>query len=466
MKRSRTIGNDRERSGTASLTAWTAIGLWLLLYVWRALANHFALGTNAYDLSVFDYAIWNLTSSHPGFVPFFGHALFSEHFMPVLYLLRPLYWLFPTPTLLLVLQPAMAATAGLLFHRLLLKQRMKPWLATAMLLIFVFARRTHSAAVEYFYPEVLQGALTFAMVLFWNSGNWPVWLSVVGLLMTKEDAAIYVAGFALFALVTRLGPRRRTLAVFALSIVWFMVALLILIPASRRAEGLGASNPLLQARYGSGADGPTVRTVGEHLISRTTASTVVNLGLSTGFLPLAGPSWITPAVPGLLANLAASPDSGQSGLTGHYAWPVLPWLFLAAAAGATWLHGRWPRFATVWISLILAATLIDSPALQRMFTRKVDPEASVVRAQLERVSGNVILAQPNLIPHLPKTNTIFSVSSHWQPRSAPDLVVLTNVGNLWPLTAAEVTELVMKYRRDPRYLEVESGPLFAFKLKQ
>ena len=38
-----------------------------------------------------------------------------------------------------------------------------------------------------------------------------------------------------------------------------------------------------------------------------------------------------------VAQSSADPDAAQSALTGHYAWPVLPWIFIAAAAGAAWM---------------------------------------------------------------------------------------------------------------------------------
>ena len=63
--------------------------LWTGLSLWRALIAHFSLATNAYDLSVFDYALWSSLRGEIGFVPFLGHSIFSEHFMPILFLLLP-----------------------------------------------------------------------------------------------------------------------------------------------------------------------------------------------------------------------------------------------------------------------------------------------------------------------------------------------------------------------------------------
>ena len=443
------------------------LGAWVVLYTWRGLAGHCSLGTNAYDLSVFDHALWSIARGEHGAVSFLGHSIFSEHFMPVLYVLTPLHWLFPSPVLLLLLTVVAAATAAVLFKRVMdTQQDLSPWLSTALMLLFLLSRRTHSAMSGFFYPEVFQAPLIFAVVLLWRSRASIVWPCMIALLATKEDAPLYLAGFALFALLTGRGPRRRALAAFGVSVMWFVLALTVAIPMSRRADGLSASNPLLEGRYGSPQGGSTIATVGGHLFSRKTAETLTKMIAATGLLPLAGAGWLTPALPGLVANLAAAPDSMQSSMTDHYAWPILPWLFLSAAAGAGWLHRRWPKATAVWVALVLIATTADNPAIQRMFSRQIQPEAAAVRDQLTRVGGTTILAQPNLIPHLPKSPAIYAIGSPVEPPVIPDLVLFSAVGNQWPLGAGDLEKLIEKYRGDARYEQVSAGTLVAFRLKR
>ena len=155
---------------TPRVTALCALTAWLVLYVWRGVANHFSLNTNAYDLSVFDYALWSITNGQHGAVSFLGHSIFSEHFMPVLYMLAPLHWLFPSPVLLLLLTVAAAATAAVLFKRVMDTQLdVAPWLSTALMLLFLLSRRTHSAMAGFFYPEAFQAPLICAVVLLWQA---------------------------------------------------------------------------------------------------------------------------------------------------------------------------------------------------------------------------------------------------------------------------------------------------------
>ena len=229
---------------------------------------------------------------------------------------------------------------------------------------------------------------------------------------------------------------------------------------------MSASNPLLEGRYGSQQGDSTIATAGGHLFSGKTAATITGMVATTGLLPLVGAAWMTPALAGLVANLAAAPDSMQSGLIDHYAWPILPWLFLSAAAGASWLHRRWPKAAAAWVAVLLVATAGDNPAIQRMFARQIPREAAVVRDQLTRVNGTTILAQPNRIPHLAKSTSMYAIGSPVDPPVTPDLILLSSVGNQWPLSADEVAALIAKYRGDERYEELSTGPLVAFRLKR
>src|SRR5687767_2352909 len=119
------------------LTAVVGVLVWAAIYVWRGLVGHRAFETNAYDLSVFDYAIWNLAHGDRGFVPFYGYSLFSDHFMPALYAFLPLSSVSSSAAWLLMV-PAVATAAGaLLFRQVIRQEGISPWHATALMLVFL-----------------------------------------------------------------------------------------------------------------------------------------------------------------------------------------------------------------------------------------------------------------------------------------------------------------------------------------
>lgn len=70
-------------SRRASFTATAICSAAFVVYVTLGLIAHFSLRTNAFDLSVFDYALWSSVTGEPlGYVPLFQHSLFAQHFMP------------------------------------------------------------------------------------------------------------------------------------------------------------------------------------------------------------------------------------------------------------------------------------------------------------------------------------------------------------------------------------------------
>lgn len=444
------------------LVASFIAAIWLVVYSWRVTVGHASLGTNAFDLSVFDFAIDSLSKGDRGLVSFQGQSIFSQHFMPILGLFVPLHKIFPTPLLLLYCQLIVVAGSALLLVEF---QRRLDINATSSILlaaIFLFARRTHGAVAGSFYPESLQCILTLGMVLSWARGGWRCWLCVLLLLMTKEDAAIYVAFFALASIFV--DKRRRTQAVQALSVavLWAVVSLGIAIPWSRVSDGLPATNPIVEQRFGTPAGTIDYSVLARRLFSSSTIHRALNLVGTTGGLALMGFEGLLPALPGLSANLVADPQGQQAALEGHYAWAILPWLFMASAIGVARIGKHSERAGLVWLSIVLAISIADNPALQRLTRTTRDPAGATVRSQLEGISHGVVIAQPNIIPHLGYGARIYALSLEEIAPGPPDVVLLTTVGDLWPFTKVEIFDKINAYQHNSRFTQIRFGPLYAF----
>jgi uncharacterized membrane protein len=463
---SQLCGERDETATEHSRAGWLAVTilalLWLAVYGWRVTVGYYSLATNAFDLSVFDLAIDSLSKGGRGIVEFQQQSIFSQHFMPILGLLVPLHLAFRTPLVLLYGQVAAVAVSGLLLFEFQRRLGIRPASAALLVGVFLFCRRTHGAVAGSFYPEALQCPLTIGMILAWPVGGWRYWVCVVLLLMTKEDAAVYVGAFALVAAFVGRRGTIQGIATLALALIWGLWAFGFAIPSSRAADGLAAANPILEQRFGIREGSIDASLLAERLFSTATSRRAVSLAATTGGLALLGPEALVPAVPGLVVNLMADPRGQQAALEGHYAWAVLPWLFLAAAIGLATVSRRSRRVALVWLSLLLAVCLVDNPALQRLSRTKVEPEAAMVRTQVADLAKGVVLAQPNLIPHLGYDATIYALDPEQTPPLPPDVVLLTTVGDLWPFTEAEILQAVSTYRHDNKYREIRSGPLYAF----
>jgi uncharacterized membrane protein len=430
------------------------------VYSALGLASHRALHTNAFDLSVFDYALWSTATGGPlGYVPMFRHSLFAQHFMPTLLLLSPLAALFDSPAYLIVLQSVFHAAAAWLLYRFSRRQT-SDGVALALTAAFLFSRRSHSAASSVFYIESAVPLLVFGALLAWESRRLVLYWALVTLALgCKEDVALYLA---VFGLVIARDRRDRSLgiATFVVSVVWLALAVGVAIPAWRDLYGLGRANPFVEGRYGTVSEAVT------GVASLDSMRRIITVISATGFACLAAPAWAAITLPGIFLNLAAQPGTLQAALLGHYLWPILPWLFAAAAVGAPRLqramgtHARWLPAAT------LVVALIDLP-LPRAAARtawRQPAEAHDVLRQLEMIPpGATVLAQPNLIPHLPRRRDMHSLGVYTAGQPETEYVVLTTVGDLWPFDAVKVNERAAAYAADPRFEHLADGPLVVFR---
>jgi uncharacterized membrane protein len=439
--------------------AWVA-------HVVIGLSTHQQLRTPGFDLSVFDYAIWNTGTGGPlAFVPMFGYSLLAQHFMPTLLLLAPLGALFDTPVYLIALQSAFFAGAAYLLYRLA-ALRVPASYAIALMVAFLLSRRTHSAATSYFYIESAEPLLIFGALLAWSTGRrlW-YWLLLLLALGCKEDVALYFGLFGVMLAIT--GPSREEkklgLATAAVCAGWAAVSLFVAIPYWSGTYGLGSANPIFSGRYGI-REGSDLWTAAGRLFSVASVSKLVTITSAVGFLCFLSPRWLVVALPGIALNLAALPGTNQAGLGGHYLWPIVPWLFIAAVYGVARLGHRGVRWIP-WLAMLIAVADTPLPgALSRAAAR--DNTASTVASQLRslNVSG-VVVAQPNLIPHLPRSNQVFGYGVYQDGQPEPDLVLLTNAGDMWPLGLDGVDREVRRWRSDSRYEEISAGPLWAFRRK-
>jgi uncharacterized membrane protein len=425
------------------------IVLWTLIYPARMILSHRRFETNAYDLSIFDYALWNLPQG--GFVPFFNKSLWSDHAMPTLAALFPIYWLSPGPATLIVVQAFAMLIAALLLLAVM-RDRVSPLLAAALMFAFLFGRRSHSATMSLIYLESLEPALILAMVLAWQAKRWNLFAVFVALALgCKEDVAIYVAAFGV--LMWFKGDRRAAVATIAVAICWLTIALTVLIPASRRHDHLPETNPLWSERFLS----PSA--AAERAFSAHAVGELTQLVAATGFIGLAAPEWLLVALPGSVANIAVTPEKQQSGVTGHYFWPVLPWLFVAAAAAAERIESRNRRIARVFAFVLIAGVTIDSPLWRNALrAHEVSAEAAArLREGLLAIPASASLtATANLVPHVPHRAVIRTLGIN-EPSEATEYVVLSATGNSWPLAADTVAARIACFAADAGFERIGAG---------
>lgn len=444
-------------------TTFVLVG-WLAAYVAVLSLDHLTLHTNAFDLSVFDYALWS-TSNGPrlGWVPFIDQSLLSHHFMPTLWLLWPVHLVVPTPWLLIAVQLMSIAVAGAILAQAL--ARGLPRLhVIALLVVLLFSRRSHVAVLSVYYIESLEPLLLFGAFWAIHARQWRVyWICLLLALGCKEDVAIYTGAFGVL-LAAQADTRRVGLATVLVSAVWLALAIGVFIPLARVWDGLPTVNPFVYERYGAS---PLQEGIAR-IFRWESLRRVVSLSLPLLLICWWRPRWLLPAIPGILLNLAAKDEALQSGLSGHYLWPIVPFMFLAGIDGVRDLGRKWPRLANAWALIAILAAAGDNPILRPSFlTARLSDldDAALIRASLAALPRDVrVAAQPQLIPHLEQRLAIEDIDARWTPDGSADVVVLSDLGDQWPLTGGDFATHVarMSVRPDYQRLATPSPRLFLF----
>jgi hypothetical protein len=237
------------------------------------------------------------------------------------------------------------------------------------------------------------------------------------------------------------------------------VAITVAVPAARRRDGLPPASPFVEAAVGSR---DSVQRTVDRFDARRAIGVVGIVTASAGFLCWLAPEYLAVAAPGLLVTLLV--NSRVTGITGHYLLPVLPWVFAAAAAGAGRLQRARPAALRVVSALLLVGTIADSPLWRTVGRVSADERntAATIREALRQIPADaVLLAMPNLVPHVSHRQRIWTLGRPLVP-DAVTHVVISEAGDLWPLDEAQVRAEIVRYRSDARFRAVMAGPLFVF----
>ena len=157
---------------------------------------------------------------------------FVVHISPIYYLLLPFYFIFPSPMTLQIGQ-AVILCSGVIPILLLCRHFKLSGKSTLLVCLIYSLYPALSAGCFYDIHEncFLAPLLLWMFYFFEREKYLPMYLFAVGVLMVKEDAAVYVILFALYVLLSKKKYLHGTiLAVGAMA--WFGVAMLILTKTS------------------------------------------------------------------------------------------------------------------------------------------------------------------------------------------------------------------------------------------
>ena len=447
-------------------------GLTVLLFVCYAgysISRYATYLTAGYDLGIFDQAVRAYAHLKAPIVPLKGanYDVLGDHFHPIIALIAPLYWIWNSPCVLLIVQAALAAGTVPIVYRFT-RRRTGPSVAFVVCAAFG-AGWAIQAMQDFDFHEIAFALplLAWAIDALDRRADRQLLLSCALLLLVREDMGVLVVGLGLIRLAPTLrrAPERRSAAsrwpgivLVVAGTAGYVLATSVIIPA------FAQDNQFTYWQYDE--LGPNLPAAVGHLLTHPwdamrylVSPTIKAQSLAYLLVPLAvllplrsRYAWL--ALPLLAERFYASRELLWST---HYHYSALPWLVLLLAmvdGGArlgVFSNPRARRTLTAWLLIVPIWLTAFDQTVPSDARRMIDGDAFRITAHT-RAQQALVAALPDdvcvavddhLAPHL--TRRDYVTLADQQPDTADfvalDLSYLSIGGNNGPSPAAVLAEV-------------------------
>ncbi|MFG2294247.1 DUF2079 domain-containing protein [Streptomyces sp. NPDC048603] len=413
---------------------WTMAGALFFGYSVISLALHERLLTRAFDLGIFVQVVRSYAEGHLPVSEVKGpdFPVLGDHFSPVLALLAPLYWLWPSVKMLLVAQAALAA-GSVLALTFWVRRTLGSAAAAVIGACYGLSWGIASGVTSDFHEWAFALPLLVLSLTSLSSGRLRAaayW--ALPLVLVKEDLGLTVAVIGLvIAWRGGRGGRRLGLVTAAFGVVSAGVALLVLgsfhpggfegyFASHNPALPPGLLPPELANAPQDGLTGFLYKVTLGLITPQQKVTTLILILAPTLFLALRSPLVLI-ALPSVLWRLASGyPDHWGTGY--HYSLLVMPIVFVAFADA---LHRRGNSGVGLYRHLAGSAAITLMLLPHFPLWQLVEPETwrnhsrtAVAHSVMAEIpEGATVQASSYLVPHLADRT---SVSLHGWGDSRPD----------------------------------------------
>jgi uncharacterized membrane protein len=424
------IESEDRTAITRRLAFWVLLGgavaLYVIVFTRWTLQNHFGFGTFGFDLGIFDQGIWLLSRFKEPFVTVRGVHLFGDHTSFILVPLVPLYWLFNSPAVLLVVQSA-ALGAGAVPTFLIAREKLRDErLAFLIALSYLAIPAVAWTNVEQFHPDAFEIPLALFALYFMFRRRWrPFFVSVVLLMLVKEDVALFTVPLGIYVAICY--NLRVGLVTAVGSAIWFALNQWVILPWF----GEGSINYGGRVTDQFGGYGGFIETVFRRpweivqtAFGPERPEYLWQLLAPLGLLPLLAPGLLLVSIGPLLSN-TLSTFGYQHSIRYHYSTLIIPVLIAAAVVAIARFRSKRIRAA---LTTLVTVTALATGYLWGPLGRSDHPIADPGSARSEAIrdamdvipSGASVSAVFNLVPHLSHRVHIYEFPTPWQARNWAD----------------------------------------------
>jgi len=418
--------------------------VYALIYLFWNLSRHGSFNTFAFDLSVYLQALsnWQLYSS------ILEKSLLTDHFSPLLFLLIPIVKYLSSPLTLFILQAIVLAAAAIPLYYLSRRLGTEEWPALLIAFIYLNFFYTRQMAFADFHIEnFMPLAFLILINLFLSGRGWRYWLMLVVCLTIKEDVGFYLCFWAMLTAIFK--PEHRTAALVTAGIAFFsgILALIVLLPGNQGVYPYFS----YWSQFGKGLFGIVAGAL-QHpftAIAVFLKPEFIKMMFALAFLPFFTYWGIILLVP-VWVQLASN-HAPQASLQLYYAAPILPFVFIALAAGWAKMQNRFIQapnrrrilWGTALFLLVFNFTWISPLAISK--------EHHTVKSILRKIPPQgQVLAQANIAPHISRQARVRVLGMN-SFKTLPHFVVFHVKSNIWPFSRENYLRALDQIRLDSRY---------------
>jgi uncharacterized membrane protein len=338
---------------------WAAIAAYAAGFGSLSILRYRAYNAGRYDLGNMVQTVWNTAHGH--FLQMTSGdgrqiSRLAAHFDPILAAFAPLWWIWPSPEMLLLVQAIAVGLGALPVFWLARKHLGGDRAGLAFALVYLLYPATQWLTLNEFHPVAL--ACPFLLFAFWyldEARLVPFAIFALLATSTKEEVGLVVAGFGVWYAIRR--RRAAGAAITAAGSLVSALAVAVVIPH----YNAGAESAFY-GRYDAigGSAGGIAKTVAtrpwrilEQAFQGGDVHYLLHLLLPLALLCLLAPIVLLAALPELALNvLSATPT--QTSIHFHYTAAAIPPLLLAAVLGTAVLGRRAPRSAGLIVTGVVA----------------------------------------------------------------------------------------------------------------
>jgi uncharacterized membrane protein len=296
--------------------------------------------TFGWDLAVFDQPIYLFSQGKTPFSSLHNTHTLGDHWHPLLLLVGGgLYKLWADPRMLLWLESAIAIASAIVIYVLAKKVLRQPVLALSLAVMYLFSVGFQAMVLDDFHDDVLVTLPLTLIFLFLQQKNWlGYWVSVMWVLLTKEEFGLLVAAIGVFTILKhrlfKLG-----MATVVIGITSFFLLLNVIMP--RFSTG---TDWQYNYRHYSDTNRPSVilgrfwenpqlliTTLIDHPAKRQTL--LVSL-VSFAGLPVLAPVYLLPALESLMIRFIDPTAPLRFAFNNHYNGPLITLLAVTSIYGS------------------------------------------------------------------------------------------------------------------------------------